>query len=272
MWSRDVPLLHPIHSAPPPCPSHFRFSLLAAFPRNGPGFRTSRRFHYSHIYQQQTPYNVHEQLPFTFLVVIFSWELLQYLVYLVLIVFIFFRLINDENDCVDRLTTPVRVFNKHHSTQGRAYFHLSTGFLKALGKGGRDSNFALVTNGNKKWNNGKMPHHIKKILASRISMPSRWVDTWASWSGEKRWTISSSRQSSAAFASYNRQIITGDQQRLTTSWQGCMFWDPRLISLGGNIKRRQRDEKTFQRKRNKKKTTEKLKILREGASSPPGRR
>ncbi len=53
-----------------PCPSHFRLSLLAAFPRNGSGWSTTKRFHCSHICQQQMPDSVYEQLSFTILFVI----------------------------------------------------------------------------------------------------------------------------------------------------------------------------------------------------------
>jgi hypothetical protein len=79
-------------------------SLLTAFPGNGPGWSTQRRFQCSHICQQQMLHNVREQLSYTFLFVIyfpisnfFYSAPFQYLVCLVLIVIIFLKLINHHN-------------------------------------------------------------------------------------------------------------------------------------------------------------------------------
>jgi hypothetical protein len=97
MWSR-VMCPSFTQATQPPCPSNFRLSLLAAFPRNGPKWSTPRRFHCSHICQQQTSDNVREQLSFTLLLVIFCCgALLQCLVRLVPNCHYFFQVVNRKN-------------------------------------------------------------------------------------------------------------------------------------------------------------------------------
>ncbi len=64
MWSR-VMCPSSTQATQPTCPSHFRLSLLAAFPRNWPGWSTPKRFHCIRVCQQKTPDNVLEQLSFT---------------------------------------------------------------------------------------------------------------------------------------------------------------------------------------------------------------
>jgi hypothetical protein len=84
----------------PSCQSHFRLSLLAAFPRDGPGRSTPRRFHCSHICKKQMPDDVLEQYTLTCIYFpISSLFLVEHSsdIYLVLIVSIFFRLINQDN-------------------------------------------------------------------------------------------------------------------------------------------------------------------------------
>ncbi len=88
IWSR---LLCPssTQATQPACPSYFRLSLPAAFPRNGHGWSTPRRSHCSHICQQQILDKVCEQLsiPFFFVIyfplsIFFLWRKIDFCLHL----------------------------------------------------------------------------------------------------------------------------------------------------------------------------------------------
>jgi hypothetical protein len=85
------------------CPSHWKLNQLAAFQEDGPEWSTIRRFHDSHIREQNRD-NMHKHLSFTFLLVSFSCgPLLQYLVCLVPIIIVFLGWLittTDKDFCV----------------------------------------------------------------------------------------------------------------------------------------------------------------------------